>query len=74
MVFQSQWTYLPIGLLPNTIELSLVDEATDLIVSNLGNAGFAVANASSIRRIQQVQVKCDHVTLDSGLNELNIQL
>ena len=53
--------------MPITIELSLVYEATDHIVSKFdaraANAGFAAANASTTWQIQNVHAKCDLTAL-----------
>lgn len=60
---------------PLTTELSLVDEATDHNVSDiLGNAGCAAANATTTWQIQTVQVKCDIIIVDNGLNKSYIKL
>ena len=68
--------------MPSTIELSLVDDPLDPIISNfanhaLGNApasAFTNANTSTTWQIQNVQAKCDIVSLDSGLNKSYIKL
>ena len=69
--------------MPITIELSLVDDPLDPIISNFTNyqAGVAApanaftnANTSTTWQIQNVQIKCDLVLLDSGLNESYIKL
>ena len=38
-------------------------------IYNTANAAFTAANTSTTWQIQNVQVKCDIVSLDSGLNE-----
>ena len=55
--------------MPITIELSLVDVPLDPIVS-----GLLGASQSNTWQIQNVQVKCDLVCLNSGLNEYYIML
>ena len=55
--------------MPITVELSLVDDPLDPIVSNMNYVGFTSINASTTWSILNVQAKCDLVTLDSGLNE-----
>ncbi len=50
------------------IELELVNASTDPIVSNLaGDGDFADSNTSLLWQIENVQVKCDLCTLDTGL-------
>ena len=60
--------------MPITIELSLVDDMQDPIISNLNHAGFTAGNTPLTWSIINAQVKCDLVTLDSGLNESYIKL
>ena len=60
--------------MPITIELSLVDNPLDPIVSNMNHVGFTANNTSTTWEILNVQVKCDIVTLDSGLNDSYIKL
>ena len=80
--FLNQRKYLPLRFMPLTIELSLVDDPLGPIISAFthyvvgappGNA-FTHVNTSTTWQIQNVQVKCDLVTLDSGLNESYIKL
>jgi hypothetical protein len=72
--------FLPIRYMPLTIELTLVDDSTLPIISgttsntaimdgtvDMGN--FLAANTSYTWSIQNAMVKCDLITLDSGLNE-----
>ena len=69
--------FLPLRYLPLTIELTLVDDSSLPIVSTVttnraGGAAasnFADANTSKSWQIQNAMVKCDLITLDSGLNE-----
>ena len=68
--------YLPIQHMPVVLELELVDKATDCIVSNLAAPSaapandkfFSTDNASTTWSINQVQIKCDIVTLEGGLD------
>ena len=69
--------------MPVTIEPSLVFDPLDSIISKFANYQGCVAipanaftnpNTSTTWQIQNVQVKCDLVTLDSGLNESYIKL
>ena len=63
--------------MPITIELSLVDDPLDPIISNfahyaLGGApasAFTNANTSTTWQIQNRQIKCNLVSLDSNLTE-----
>ena len=57
-----------------TIELSFVDNILDPIVSHMSIPSIAATNASTTWQIQNVQVKCDIVTVGSGLNEPYINL
>ena len=61
--------YLPIRSTPIAIELSLVYDPLDPIVSDMGAQGLAASNISTTWQIQNVQVKCDLVALDNRLNE-----
>ena len=70
----NQRKYLPIRLMPITIELQLVDNPLTPIVSHMGAQGFADTDTSTQWQIMNVQLKCDLVTLDSGLNESYIKL
>ena len=74
-----QRKYLPIRYMPLTIELLLVDNGTDPIISHASNYGdvdhdFTDVNTSYARSIQHVQAKCDLTTLDSGLNDSYVKL
>ncbi|MFM7987464.1 MAG: hypothetical protein ACKPKO_49945, partial [Candidatus Fonsibacter sp.] len=68
-----QRKYIPLRYMPLTIELSLVDNATDPLVQVQGNI-FTNGNKSTAWSILNAQVKSDHVTLDSGLNESYVKL
>ena len=70
----NQRKYIPIRFMPITIELSLVDDPLDPIVSNMNHVGFTDANTAKTWEILNVQAKCDLVTLDSGLNDSYIKL
>ena len=66
---------LPIRYMPITIELELVHDNTEPIVSatTVGQDNFDVSNAATgntslLWQIQNVQVKCDVVTLDNQLD------
>ncbi|MFM7987074.1 MAG: hypothetical protein ACKPKO_47965, partial [Candidatus Fonsibacter sp.] len=59
--------------MPLTIELSLVDNATDPLVQIQGNI-FTNGNTSTAWSIVNAQVKCDLVTVDSGMNESYVKL
>ena len=61
--------HLPLRYMSSlTIELELVNASTDPIVSNLaGDGDFADSNTSLLWQIENVQVKCDICTLDTGL-------
>ena len=67
----NQPKYLPIRYMPLVLELELVDNATDPIVSNFSGSGakdFTADNTSVKWSLNQVQVKCDMCTLDNGLD------
>ncbi|MFM7988122.1 MAG: hypothetical protein ACKPKO_53300, partial [Candidatus Fonsibacter sp.] len=59
--------------MPFTIELSLVDNNTDRLVAFDGDV-FRTVNCSTAWSILNSQVKCDLITLDSGLNESYVKL
>ncbi|MFM7984553.1 MAG: hypothetical protein ACKPKO_35025, partial [Candidatus Fonsibacter sp.] len=63
-----QRKYIPLRYMHITIELSLVDNAADPLVRLQGTI-FTQGNNSHLWSILNAQVKCDLVTLDSGLNE-----
>ena len=61
--------------MPITIELSLVDDMEEPTISELAQGtNFDATNTYLTWSIINVQVKCDLVTLDSGLNESYIKL
>ena len=69
--------------MPITIELMLIDDPLDPLISNFTNYqggvalpanAFTNAETSTTWQIQNVQAKCDLVTLDSSLNESYIKL
>ena len=70
----NQRKHLPTRFVPLTIELSLVDEMGAPVVTNLNRGNFIALNTASTWPIINAQVKCDLVTLDSGLNESYIKL
>ena len=62
---------LPIRYCPITIELELVNDNTEPVVSYLTGSGsnaFSASNTSTSWALQNVQVKCDVVTLDNQLD------
>ena len=63
----SQQKYLPIRYAPITIELELVNDKNDPIITPGANATFTAAKCSDDWQIENVQLKCDLVTLDNGL-------
>ena len=73
----NQEKYLLVHFMPIVLELELVDKATDAVVSNLKAATgtpandkyFSDANTSLLWSLNQVQVKCDIVSLTSQLEE-----
>ena len=67
----SQNKYLPIRFCPITIELELVNDNTEPVVSYLAGSGsnaFSASNTSTSWALQNVQIKCDVVTLDNQLD------
>ncbi len=73
----NQEKYLPIQFMPIVLELELVDKATDAVVSSLTAATdnpandkfFSPENTSTQWSLNQVQLKCDLVTLSSQMEE-----
>ncbi len=63
----SQPKYLPIRYAPITIELELVNDKNEPIITPGGNTTFTAAKCSDDWQIENVQLKCDLVTLDNGL-------
>ena len=61
---------MPLRFAPLTIELELVGNFTEPIVSNFIRAGpgFTAANTSQLWQIEQVQCKVDVCTLDNALH------
>ena len=79
----NQRKYLPLRFMPITIALSLVDDPLDPIISIFTSywAGVAApvnaftnSNTSTTWQIQNVQIMCASVSLDSGLNESYMKL
>jgi hypothetical protein len=71
----NQQKYLPIRFMPLTIELELVNNPTDAIITPLGRAedGFAnpqfnTTNTSTTWQTTNAMAKCDVVTLDNALH------
>ena len=64
----NQPKYLPLRYCPLTIELEIVSNNTDPIISDLTGATFTNANTSVLWQIQNVQVKVDLCTLDNALD------
>ena len=60
--------------MPITIELSLVANPLDPIISDLDHNGSNDGHTSTTWEILNVQAKCDLVTLNSGLNDSYIKL
>ena len=64
----NQSKLLPLKYMKNlTIELELVNDKDDPIVTPGVNAVFTTANTSNDWQIENVQLKCDIVTLDNSL-------
>ena len=61
---------LPIRYMPITIELEIVHDPNEPIVSedSTGSDGFSTANTTQSWQIENVQVKVDVVTLDNQLD------
>jgi hypothetical protein len=58
---------LPLKYMPLTIELELVNDADEPIVTPGANAVFTTANTSNDWQIENVQIKCDICNLDNSL-------
>jgi len=63
----NQSKLIPLRYCPITIELELVHDAAEPIVSYLGGAFFTTENTSVLWQIQNVQAKCDLLVLDNHL-------
>jgi hypothetical protein len=63
----TQSKLIPLRFCPITIELELVHDATEPIVSYLSGAVFNNTNTSVSWQIQNVQAKCDLLVLDNHL-------
>ena len=62
---------LPLRYAPITIELELVDDKNEPILSSFARSGaveFSAANTSTLWSINNVQVECDVCTLDNALD------
>lgn len=64
----NQEKYLPVRYSPITIELELVNDASEPVVSYLEGTNFTEENTSTLWSIQNVQAKCDLVVLDNALD------
>ena len=58
---------LPLKYMPVTIELELVNDATDPIVAPGVDTVFTATNTSGVWHIDNVQLKCDICSLDNSL-------
>ena len=58
---------LPLKYMPLTIELELVNDANDVIVTPGVNGTFDSSNTTSDWQIENVQLKCDLCNLDNSL-------
>lgn len=58
---------IPLRYCPITIELELVNDATEPVVSYLGGSVFTSSNTTTMWQIQNVQAKCDLLVLDNHL-------
>ena len=58
---------LPLKYMPLTIELELVNDANDVIVTPGVNTEFTSSNTTSDWQIENVQLKCDLCNLDNSL-------
>ena len=59
---------IPLRYCPITIELELVQDSTEPILSHLTGTEFTTTNTSVLWQIQNVQAKCDICTLDNQLD------
>ena len=72
----NQPKFLPIRYLPMTIELELVNDMTEPILSGFATtfgADFSAANTSLLWQIENAEVKVDLITLDNGLDNTYAQ-
>ena len=58
---------LPLKYMPLTIEMELVNDANDPIVTPGADAVFTTANTSNTWQLENVQIKCDICNLDNSL-------
>ena len=65
--------YLPLKHAPITIEIEIVNDAKEPLISEYdgqsGGSALTDANTGTNWQLEDVQIKCDTVLLDSGLNE-----
>jgi hypothetical protein len=65
----NQTKFLPLQYIQSlSLELELVDNAADSVVANTGGV-FTAANNSLLWHLENVQVKCDMISLDNGVQE-----
>jgi len=67
----AQQKYLPIRFMPLTLEIELVNNPADAVISPAGAGqapAFIAANTSTTWQITNVMAKCDVVTLDNALD------
>ena len=58
---------LPLKYMPLTIELELVNDANDVIVTPGVNSEFTISNTTNDWQLENVQLKCDICNLDNSL-------
>ena len=63
----NQPKYLPIRYCPITIEIELVNDMREPILTPVGT-NFTPGNTSVLWQIENVQFKCDNCTLDNALD------
>ena len=68
----SQQKYIPLRYCPLILEFEIVNDVNDPVIystfqSSTSTADFSIDNCSNEWMISQVQLKCDLVTLDNGL-------
>ena len=66
--------YLPLKHAPVTIEVEIVNTATEVLMeagdtAGSGQTAIGSGNTSLNWQLEDCQIKCDTVLLDSGLNE-----
>ena len=58
---------LPLKYMPLTIELELVNDANDVVVTPAVNSEFTTGNTTNDWQLENVQLKCDICNLDNSL-------